>query len=559
MRRRSPADDGARGQCGLCPYQEVHVPNTRSPSTVFQRVGVRTSIRIAVITASAVAVLVGVVSLAQLSAISGNSDVMYSRGFQPAVDIGTVREMVWKARWATTKAATALDEPTKQQYLKQFDAVMVTMNDAVTRYRGRDISASQRASMDAFAKSWSDWATLRTQADSLKAAGRLQEWQDLTVKKINPTVTEALKALDALSAGATSDAAANIAQAHATASRARMLVAAVLVAGLLLALTLAFLVASAILGPLGRVRAALDAVAQGDLTQDPDVGASNELGRMATSVVRAIGLMRSTVATLSSSSTTLATRAAQLEDTSRSLEQAAEQTTERVSQIDGAVGGVTDSVHAVASGADEMGTSIREISSSAQDAVRVAAEAVDVANTAEQIMMRLGASSTEIGNVVKLITSIAEQTNLLALNATIEAARAGSAGKGFAVVADEVKQLAQETARATDDISRRVEAIQQDTHSAVRSIEGVSHVISQINAYQTTIASAVEEQSVTTDGMASSLSAAASGAELIHSGVRSVAGSAGTTLDGVHAARAAAAELTAMSAELHRMTASFKV
>ena len=124
-------------------------------------------------------------------------------------------------------------------------------------------------------------------------------------------------------------------------------------------------------------------------------------------------------------------------------------------------------------------------------------------------MSRLGTSSAEIDNVIKLITSIAEQTNLLALNATIEAARAGEAGKGFAVVASEVKDLAQETARATGDISARVEAIQKDTGGAAASISGVTEVIGQIDSYQSAIASAVEQQSATTAGMAQELETAA--------------------------------------------------
>src|SRR5581483_7458380 len=145
------------------------------------------------------------------------------------------------------------------------------------------------------------------------------------------------------------------------------------------------------------------------------------------------------------------------------------------------------------------------------EAARVATSAVRVAEVTSGAISKLGDSSIEIGKVVKVITSIAEQTNLLALNATIEAARAGEAGKGFAVVANEVKELANETARATEDISRKIDAIQTDTQTAVISIQEITDVIAKINDIQTTIASAVEEQAATTNEIGRNVSEAAKG------------------------------------------------
>jgi methyl-accepting chemotaxis protein len=183
---------------------------------------------------------------------------------------------------------------------------------------------------------------------------------------------------------------------------------------------------------------------------------------------------------------------------------------------------------------------------------------VELATSTNTTISKLGESSAEIGNVVKVITSIAEQTNLLALNATIEAARAGEAGKGFAVVANEVKELAQETAKATEDISRRVVTIQDDTTAAVAAIEQISAVISRISDFQTTIAAAVEEQTATTGEVVRNVAEAATGGVQISENVAGVAEAAQTTSAGIAQAQSASADLARMSAELQQIVSRFR-
>ena len=195
----------------------------------------------------------------------------------------------------------------------------------------------------------------------------------------------------------------------------------------------------------------------------------------------------------------------------------------------------------------------------ATEAAKIATSAVTAAAGANATVTKLGESSAEIGQVIKVITAIAQQTNLLALNATIEAARAGDAGKGFAVVANEVKELAKKTAKATEDISRKIETIQVDTKAAVESIGTISEVINQINGISNTIATAVEEQNATTNEMARNVSEAAQGSGEITSNIAGVAQAAESTSRGAGDTQKAAAQLVQTSAELRRLVEQFKI
>jgi methyl-accepting chemotaxis protein len=254
----------------------------------------------------------------------------------------------------------------------------------------------------------------------------------------------------------------------------------------------------------------------------------------------------------------LASAALELTAVSQQLASNSEETSTQANIVSAAAEQVSRNISTVATAAEEMGASIKEIAKSANEAARVATSAVKVADKTNITISKLGESSVEIGNVIKVITSIAQQTNLLALNATIEAARAGEAGKGFAVVANEVKELAKQTARATEDISRRIEAIQTDTKSSVDAIGQVGLIISQIHDIQSTIASAVEEQTATTAEISRNVAEAAVGSGEIAQNVHGVAQAARSTTEGAAETRNSADELSRMAATLQQLVVQLK-
>ena len=266
---------------------------------------------------------------------------------------------------------------------------------------------------------------------------------------------------------------------------------------------------------------------------------------------------REMLATVATNASALSAAAEELTATSHSMSATAEETSAQAGVVSAASEEVSRNIDTVATGTTEMSASIREIASNAAEASSVAGHAVAVAGDTNRTVAKLGISSAEIGKVIKVITSIAAQTNLLALNATIEAARAGEAGRGFAVVANEVKELARETALATEDISLKIEAIQRDTEGAVAAIHQISEIINKIAHIQTTIASAVEEQTATTNEMSRNVMEAAKGSAEIAQNITGVAEAAIATSQGAADSLRAASELARMATDLQTLVSKY--
>jgi methyl-accepting chemotaxis protein len=304
---------------------------------------------------------------------------------------------------------------------------------------------------------------------------------------------------------------------------------------------------------------AVQAASQGDLTGQLTASNNDEIGEMSRDLTTLLGSLRTSIGEITKRAIDLNQSADSLNDISSQMSASSEETVSQANIVSAASEEISSTVSHVVNGADQMLISIREIAKNANDSAVVVRDAVATAERTSLTVAKLGQSSKEIGKVIKVITSIAEQTNLLALNATIEAARAGETGKGFAVVANEVKELAKETARATEEISLRIESIQNDTNGAVEAITEISLVIARINDFTTTIASAVEEQTLTTNEMTRNLSEAARGVAEITSNISGVATAAQGVSQCAHQTKTAASDLQGAAGVLQTLMAQYRV
>ncbi len=315
----------------------------------------------------------------------------------------------------------------------------------------------------------------------------------------------------------------------------------------------------AVISPVQEAGAVLKRIAAGDLTRQVSGNYQGDHAEIKNDINAMTGALRSSMRSIAENAGSLSTSSEELTATSQQMSANAEETSAQANVVSASAEQVNKNLQTVATGTEEMSASIKEIAKNAHESAKVATGAVKVAEDTNQIVSKLGDSSTEIGQVIKVITSIAQQTNLLALNATIEAARAGEAGKGFAVVANEVKELAKQTAKATEDISRKIEAIQGDTKAAVGAIGQISSVIKQVNDISNTIATAVEEQNATTNEMARNVGEAAKGSGEITKNISGVADAAKSTSHGANDSLKASQALAQMSTELRELVSRFKV
>jgi methyl-accepting chemotaxis protein len=343
-------------------------------------------------------------------------------------------------------------------------------------------------------------------------------------------------------------------------SSARIFIVVLIVASIVIGLTFSVLMARMIVRPLHEVVDSAKRIAQGDLTGAAvTIHSQDEIGELGQNVNMMHANLRQMIEAIVDNAEHVTSASAELSATDQQISANSEETSAQAHVVSESAQKVSHNLQGLSAGAEQMSTTIQSIASNTNEAATIASKGVQTAQAANANVSKLGESSAEIGEVIEVITSIAEQTNLLALNATIEAARAGEAGKGFAVVANELKELAKQTAKATEDIGRKITAIQVDTKGAVEAIGSITSIITQVNDISGTIATAVEEQSATTREMTRNVSEAAKGSDEITTNIAGVADAARGTANNAHDSQKAAEDLAQMASQLRGLVEQFKI
>ncbi|GIE91086.1 methyl-accepting chemotaxis protein [Actinoplanes regularis] len=460
-----------------------------------------------------------------------------------------LRADVLSALYATdaeTRTALAVDEVTEHgnTMIEMYDAAAGVAPASLTS----DYSAV-RPAVQQYVEAAQDLVALAA-TDHRAAAQRLPDFL-----KVYSELEEQLGSLDERMYAEVEAAAAE--GSEASRSSNRFIVIAALLAALITA-TACALTVRAVRRPLRGMLAALRALARRDLTARAPVVNRDELGEMAAALNEATTVLQQTVSATAERAGTLTEASADLQMLAGMLDESAEQTSTRARSADSSAGDVSGSVTDMMAATGQLSESIREIARQALSAAATTKEATTSATRTAEAVTRLSDASREVGDIVQMITSIAEQTNLLALNASIEAARAGASGKGFAVVATEVKDLAQETAQATADITAKILAIQEMTTGTAEAIAAIAAVISRIDDGQRTIAASVEQQSVTTDDLARNVGTISAAAAEISGTVSHISTSSAHTAEGANTTRQAADLVSGAADEIRTLIGEFR-
>ncbi|GAB3455160.1 methyl-accepting chemotaxis protein [Kineococcus endophyticus] len=498
-----------------------------------------------------------VIGLVRLGQAQDDLQQLSASGVASVRTMGETKAALLQVRSDVQNIAVASPEK-RQAQRDKLDADDKLLDDAWTAYLGTQ-PGSTAAERDAYTTALANYRSVRSQLVDHAMAGDLVNFSTYREATVSPAAAVAMDAIAKLVA-AENSAAAHLAEEGAAAYRSSVLVLVLVgAASVAFAVLATVVIARSIVRPLGLSLHVVEGLAEGRLDQRVDYVGRDEMGQLAAALNSSTAKLADVVREVTRNAGDLSTSSQRLTSVAGSLSAGAAESASQSQVVSAATEEISANIGTVAAAGEEMTSAIREIATSTATASQTAATAVAAAQDAEATITRLGASSREIGDVVKLITSIAEQTNLLALNATIEAARAGDAGKGFAVVAGEVKELAQQTARATEEIVAKVNATQADAGAATGVIAQIADVIAQIDGLQATIAAAVEEQSATTSEMVRNVTEVSTGSQEIAANITGIAHAARQTTDSASQTAATADEVSRAANRLNELVAGFRV
>ncbi len=502
----------------------------------------------------------GVFSLSKLAAVRATT-VDMAENWLPAIrTLADMRNALANVRRAQYRMVIAKNEEaraepkhaieTGYEAFQKYEALYIPM---ISSPEEKAIYDSIVAAQEEYGKSDAEVDQLFKQGNAAGATDYVMTTQKAMYEKVSAVIEKDITL---------NNDGANVAEKSSTEiySSARWWVIGVLIGAIAIGVVLALSLAGLISRPVQEVRGMAQRIADGDLTGDEiPVRSADEVGDLAMAMNKMQVSLRKMIVAVAENAQQVANASEEFSAVSQQITTNSEETSAQANVVSNATDQVNRNLQTVATGAEEMSSTIADIAKNATESARVAGEAVKTAESTNATISKLGVSSAEIGQVIKVITSIAQQTNLLALNATIEAARAGEAGKGFAVVANEVKELAKQTAKATEDISQKIAAIQSDTKGAVDAIATIGAVINQISDISATIATAVEEQSATTNEMSRNVTEAAKGSTEITQNIAGVSQAAQGTSSSAHESMKAAQSLAQMSTQLRGLVEQFRV